>query len=63
MAATGATEKTINKNRWLLEDLAKPLSAGIDPAEARNVSLFSSEDFENMPPLDTEDALMILPRC
>jgi hypothetical protein len=27
----------------------------IDPPEARNVSLFSSEDFENMPPLDTED--------
>ena len=27
MAATGASEKTINKNRWLLEDLAKPLSA------------------------------------
>jgi len=37
MATNGAIEKTINKNRWLLEDLARPLSprpiAEIVPAE------------------------------
>ncbi len=41
MAANGRTEETIAKNRWLLEDLAKPLAeqpiADIVPAELLHI--------------------------
>ena len=41
IAANGVTEDTISKNRWLLEDLAKPLAdrpiADITPAELLHV--------------------------